>query len=48
MRYAVVDRNGIVSSIIIWDGVSKYDPGKGYVLIKDNDFKQVIGEKLKQ
>lgn len=37
MRYAVIDAGGIVVNIILWDGVSPYDPGAGLTLVPDTD-----------
>lgn len=34
-RYAVI-LDGVVQSIIIWDGVSPYDPGPGRTLVALN------------
>lgn len=35
MRYAVVN-NGTVINVIIWDGVTAYDPGPGNTLVRSD------------
>jgi len=34
--YAVIDNNNIARNFILWDGVSPYDPGEGFRLVKIN------------
>lgn len=36
MNYAVIDKNGIVQNIIIYDGVSPYNPGAGLTLVQSD------------
>jgi hypothetical protein len=33
MRYAVIDIDGTVVNVIVWDGVTPYDPGEGLTLV---------------
>lgn len=37
MKWAIIDTQNIVTNIIVWDGMSPYDPGEGNTLIKIND-----------
>jgi hypothetical protein len=34
--YAVIDENNIAKNFILWDGVSLYDPGESFKLVKIN------------
>lgn len=34
MRYAVVDSEDVVVNVILWDGVTEYDPGEGLALVR--------------
>ncbi len=45
MLYFVIDKNNIIVNIITWDGVSKYNPGKGFKIV---DFikGKTIGDKI--
>lgn len=31
-NYAVLDENNVVVNVIVWDGVTPYDPGPGLTL----------------
>lgn len=33
MVYAIVDDENLIQNIILWDGISKFDPGSGLTLI---------------
>ena len=48
MRYALIDSEDNVVNIILWDGVKKIKLPSGLTAVKDDEEKQVIGEKLKQ
>lgn len=32
-QYAVVDGTSLVVNVIVWDGVSEYEPGEGLTLV---------------
>jgi hypothetical protein len=34
MNYAVIDQNGNIVNIIVYDGVSQYNPGEGLTLVQ--------------
>jgi hypothetical protein len=36
-RYAVVDGEGLVVNVILWDGETPYDPGDGLELVRLED-----------
>ena len=35
MRYAVIE-NGVVINVIVWDGVTPYDPGEGITVVQSD------------
>lgn len=37
MNYAVIDENGRVVNVILWDGVAPYNPGAGLVLVPSQE-----------
>jgi hypothetical protein len=44
-NYAIIDANGNVLNIIVWDGVSEYNPGTGLQLIQISEGQTVnIGD----
>lgn len=36
-RYAVIDENNALINVIVWDGVTPYDPGPGLSLVIINE-----------
>lgn len=38
MQYAIIDRNGTIVNIIVYDGNSSYDPGENFTLELVNDW----------
>lgn len=44
-RFAVIDAEGIVKNVILWDEVSQWDPPEGHALIKAEDVFCDIGWK---
>jgi hypothetical protein len=37
MQYATVDSSNTVVNVILWDGVTPYDPGDGFILIQSDN-----------
>lgn len=36
-NYAVIDKiTNIVIAVVVWDGVSEWSPGEGYLLVKSD------------
>lgn len=33
LTWAVIDPNGVVDNLVLWDGVSEWTPGPGYSLV---------------
>lgn len=44
-RYAIVDKDGNVVNVSLWDGVTPWTPGEGLKAIKDDNDKAQIGGK---
>ena len=44
-RYAIVDKDGNVVNVSLWDGKTPWTPGEGLKAIKDEDNKAEIGGK---
>lgn len=44
-KYAIVDQNGIVDNMIIWDEVSQWSPPEGMTMVKAEDVLCDIGWK---
>ena len=42
-RYAIVDKDGNVTNVTLWDGVTPWQPGEGLKAVKDEDNKAEIG-----
>jgi hypothetical protein len=36
MRYVVLDSTNHVVNVIVWDGVTEYNPGDGFTLIRSD------------
>jgi hypothetical protein len=43
MKYAVV-KDGVVENIIMWDGMSAYNPGVGVILVQNENDELKIGD----
>lgn len=37
MKWAIINTENIVMNIIVWDGVTPYNPGDGLTLVPIND-----------
>ena len=44
MRYAVINQNDTVENVILWDGVTEFDPGEGYQLVPDDGTAEINGQ----
>lgn len=44
-RYAIVDADGNVTNVSLWDGVTPWTPGEGLKAIKDEKEEAQIGGK---
>lgn len=44
-RYAIVDKDGNVTNVTLWDGVTPWQPGEGLEAVKDKANKAEIGGK---
>lgn len=42
-RYAIVDKDGNVVNVSLWDGIATWQPGEGLKAIKDEKDKAEIG-----
>ena len=36
MNYAVIDSSGNVVNVIVWDGITPYNPGAGLTLVQSD------------
>jgi hypothetical protein len=44
-RYALIDTDGIVKNVIIWDEASQWSPPEGHTMVKVDDVMCDIGWK---
>jgi len=38
MRYVVINPEGVIENIVLWDGITEWEHPKGYSCIKDDNF----------
>lgn len=44
-RYAIVDKDGNITNVSLWDGKTPWQPGEGLKAIKDENNEAQIGGK---